>query len=79
MDEAAKLLKNVEFCEGAFECMESADAAVIITEWDQFRALDLERIANTLSSPILVDLRNIYPLEEVEALDYHSIGRPVSG
>ena len=79
MKEAEQMLENVKFCDGAYHCMESADAAVIVTEWDEFRALDLDRVAKTLSSPILIDLRNIYPLEEVKALDYHSIGRPVSG
>ena len=79
MKEAGHMLENVEFCDGAYHCMETADAAVIVTEWDEFRALDLERVGKTLSSPILIDLRNIYPLEEVKALDYHSIGRPVSG
>jgi UDPglucose 6-dehydrogenase len=52
--------------------------AVIITEWDQFRALDLERLARTLRDKVLVDLRNIYPIEEVResGLVYSSIGRP---
>ena len=76
MKEAAHLLEGVKFCSGPYDCMETADAAVILTEWDQFRALDLDRVANVLSSPILIDLRNIYPLDEVQGLDYHSIGRP---
>ena len=51
--------------------------AVILTEWDQFRALDLKRVAAMLGDRLLVDLRNIYPLEEVRAknLRYHSVGR----
>ncbi len=79
MKEASHMLENVKFCSGAYDAMEGSNAAVIVTEWDEFRALDLERVKNTLSEPILVDLRNIYPLEEVTELDYHSIGRPVSG
>jgi UDPglucose 6-dehydrogenase len=78
MTEAAKMLKNVEFRTGAYDCVEGADMAVIITEWDQFRALDLERLARTLRDKVLVDLRNIYPIEEVRqsGLVYSSIGRP---
>jgi UDPglucose 6-dehydrogenase len=78
MAEAARMLQNVEFRTGAYDCVEGADIAVILTEWDQFRALDLERLARTLKEKVLVDLRNIYPLDEVRdtGLVYHSIGRP---
>jgi len=76
MEEAAHMMENVTFCKDAYDCMEGGDAAVIITEWDEFRALDLKRIRSLLSSPILVDLRNIYPLDEMADFDYHSIGRP---
>ena len=76
MEEAAGMLTNVEFCNDAYHCMDGADAAVILTEWDQFRALDLKRMAELLKTPTLVDLRNIYSLEQVGELDYHSIGRP---
>lgn len=76
MDEAKDMLSDVVFCDDAYHCMEGADAAVIITEWDQFRALNLDRVAEMLKSKVLVDLRNIYPLDEVSGLDYHSIGRP---
>ncbi len=78
MKEAARMLKDVDFRTGAYDCCEGADLAVILTEWDQFRALDLERLARTLKSKTLVDLRNIYPLDEVRdsGLAYHSLGRP---
>jgi UDPglucose 6-dehydrogenase len=78
MTEAAKMLQHVEFRTGAYDCLEGADIAVILTEWDQFRALDLERLARMLKDKVLVDLRNIYPLDELRdtGLDYHSIGRP---
>jgi UDPglucose 6-dehydrogenase len=56
--------------------MTGADIAVILTEWNQFRALNLVRVAETLTTNTLIDLRNIYPLDEVDELDYHSIGRP---
>lgn len=76
MEEAGKLLSNVEYAGDAYECLEGADATVIVTEWNQFRALDLDRVTSLMKSPTIVDLRNIYPLEEVGDIDYHSIGRP---
>ncbi|MEO0329108.1 MAG: UDP-glucose/GDP-mannose dehydrogenase family protein [Pseudomonadota bacterium] len=76
MEEASNYLENVSYCKDAYDCMEGADAAVILTEWDQFRALDLQRVEELLSTPTLVDLRNIYPLEEVAEMNYYSIGRP---
>jgi UDPglucose 6-dehydrogenase len=77
MEEAAKHFENVEFVPGVYECLEGADMAVILTEWDQFRALDFERVGACLRDGILVDLRNIYPLEEVanKGIRYYSIGR----
>ncbi len=76
MEEASSLLNNVEFCDDAYHAMTGADIAVILTEWDQFRALNLDRVVETLTTRTLIDLRNIYPLDEVGELDYHSIGRP---
>jgi len=74
---AARELSDLTFCDSAYDCLEGADAAVIITEWDQFRALDLKRIESKLSKNVLVDLRNIYTLDEIAqtGLEYHSIGR----
>jgi UDPglucose 6-dehydrogenase len=81
MKEAAKMLSGVEYASGAYDCMNGADIAVIITEWDQFRALDLKRVAEMLKERTLVDLRNIYPLDEVResGISYHSLGRPQRG
>lgn len=78
MEEAGKQLQGITYCKGAYECLEGADIAAIVTEWDQFRALDLDRVAAALADKVLVDLRNIYPLDEVKdtGLKYHSIGRP---
>ncbi len=78
MKEAGKMLTDVDFRTGAYDCIEGADIAVILTEWDQFRALDLDRLARTLKAKTLVDLRNIYPLDEVRdsGLAYDSLGRP---
>lgn len=77
MKEAAEHLSDVDFAENAYDCMDGADAVVILTEWNQFRALDFSRMKTLLKQPVLIDLRNIYPLDEVSEFDYHSIGRPV--
>jgi UDPglucose 6-dehydrogenase len=78
MDEARKMLNDVDWCANAYETMEDADALVIITEWNEFRALDLERAKSLMRHPRLIDLRNIYnPAEVTRAgFDYISIGRP---
>ncbi len=79
MDEAAGLLTDVDYKEGPYQTLEGADAVVIITEWDEFRALDVERVKSLMKTPVMVDLRNIYGATEMIAsgVDYHSIGRPV--
>jgi UDPglucose 6-dehydrogenase len=77
MEEAKKLLDGVVFCGGAYDAMEGADAVVIVTEWNEFRALDLKRVHTLLRSPTVIDLRNIYkPDDMAEAgFFYFSIGR----
>ncbi len=78
MNEAKHMLKDVQFATGPYDCVQNADAVVIITEWDQFRALDLDRMKDALKSPIVVDLRNIYSPAEMRAkgFKYDSVGRP---
>ncbi|WP_374469668.1 UDP-glucose/GDP-mannose dehydrogenase family protein [Phenylobacterium sp.] len=75
--EARHMLKDVEFKDDPYAAAEGADALVIITEWDQFRALDLDRIKLLMNKPVLVDLRNIYKPDDVRRLGfaYTSIGR----
>ena len=77
VEQARKVLDNVEYCDGPYSAIEGADALAIVTEWDEFRALDLARVKSLLTSPVLVDLRNIYVPDEVRAagFDYTSIGR----
>jgi len=77
MEQAKKDLPAIVYCTGAYETMEGADALVIVTEWDAFRALDLARIKSLLKTPVLVDLRNIYPRDMVEAagFSYTAVGR----
>jgi UDPglucose 6-dehydrogenase len=77
MDLAAPLMPEVTMAKSAYEAIEGADAVVIVTEWDAFRALDLERIKALAKAPMLVDLRNVYRPEEVRAhgFTYVSVGR----
>ncbi|HYZ40607.1 MAG TPA: UDP-glucose/GDP-mannose dehydrogenase family protein, partial [Stellaceae bacterium] len=78
--EAKKILPDLIYCHDAYEAMESADALVILTEWNEFRALDLGRVAGLLATPLVIDLRNIYRPAELAAagLNYVSIGRPAN-
>ena len=77
MDEARKLLPGVEFRSGPYAAVEGADLLVIMTEWDQFRALDLDRVKQLMRRPAVVDLRNIYRPEEMRGrgFEYASVGR----
>ena len=77
MKQARAVLENVAYAEHAYACIEGADALVIVTEWDEFRALDLDRVKSLLKRPILVDLRNIYrPLDmSRHGLAYVCVGR----
>lgn len=77
MHEAASMLPGVHWCEDAYDAAAGSDAVVLITEWNEFRALDFERLASTVKSKVLVDLRNVYRPDEVRAAGfaYSSIGR----
>jgi UDPglucose 6-dehydrogenase len=75
--EARRMFEEVDFKAGPYEAITHADAMVILTEWDQFRALDLDRVKLLMRSPVIVDLRNVYrPAEaRVKGFAYSSIGR----
>src|SRR5262249_10508707 len=79
MTQAQACLENVIYCKSAYECVEGADALVIATEWEQFRALDLDRLSDLMASPVVVDLRNIYRPEEMlkRGFAYACVGRSV--
>ncbi|MDR6292009.1 MULTISPECIES: UDP-glucose dehydrogenase family protein [Inquilinus] len=81
MTEARKLLTDIDYATGAYEALRGADGAVMLTEWNEFRALDPARMRQLLTGPVFVDLRNVYkPADMTEAgFRYHSIGRPVPG
>lgn len=78
MDEAAQHFTHVDYANDAYDCITGADAVIIVTEWDQFRALDLSRVKTALKTPVVVDLRNIYNPTEMAEMGFHytSIGRP---
>ena len=75
--EAGRLLQDVAFATGPYEAAQGAHAVVIVTEWDQFRALDLARLKAALAAPVLVDLRNVYQPQDLRAqgFAYTSVGR----
>jgi UDPglucose 6-dehydrogenase len=76
--EARRLLPGVTFVDGAYDAVKGADAMVIITEWDQFRALDLDRVKALMRTPVVVDLRNVYRPNDLRqrGFAYRSVGRP---
>jgi UDPglucose 6-dehydrogenase len=78
MEHARRELPEIDYCDDAYACAKDAHALVIVTEWVQFRALDLKRLRAHMRQPTIVDLRNIYRREDVEAAGfaYESVGRP---
>ena len=81
MDVAAHFLTGVAWGRDAYDIMSEADAVVIITEWNEFRSLNLNHMKSLVKTPLIIDLRNIYPISEMEksGFIYHSLGRPSLG
>ena len=79
-EQARPLMPGVELFDSPYEAADGADAVVLVTEWDVLRALDLKRLAATMAAPLFIDLRNIYPRDEVAAagLRWHGVGKPLS-
>jgi UDPglucose 6-dehydrogenase len=77
MEEARKVMPDVTYCEDPYGCAEGADALIIMTEWNQFRILDLEKLKHSLNAPVIIDLRNVYePLKmRSEGFRYACVGR----
>ena len=77
MEQARRELPDIEYCDDPYACVRGADAMVVVTEWVQYRTLDLARLKRELAQPVVVDLRNIYRPEEMAALGfiYESVGR----
>ena len=78
MEQAKHELPEIDYAADPYSCAKGADALVIVTEWEQFRALDLERLKAEMSQPVVIDLRNVYRPEEMAELGftYESVGRP---
>jgi UDPglucose 6-dehydrogenase len=77
-EQAKSMMPHLTFFDSPYRAADNADAVVLVTEWDVLRALDLKRLARTMAQPIFVDLRNVYPPEDVEeaGLRWFGIGRP---
>jgi UDPglucose 6-dehydrogenase len=77
MEQARRELPDIEYCDDPYACTRGADAMVVVTEWVQYRTLDLERLKREMAQPVIVDLRNIYRPEDMAALGftYESVGR----
>lgn len=78
MDQARRVLTDVSFCDDARDCARGAHALVVVTEWEQFRALDLGELATIMACPVIIDLRNIYSPEDAMENGFHycGVGRP---
>jgi UDPglucose 6-dehydrogenase len=74
MDQAKALLPDVTFCDGPYTCADGADGLVIVTEWEQFRALDLAEIKQRMACPVLIDLRNIYSGDDIRKYGFVYVG-----
>ena len=81
MEQARAVLPEVTFCDGPYSCAEGADGLVIVTEWEQFRALDFQQMKQRMACPIVIDLKNIYSNDELERQGflYVGIGRAANG
>jgi UDPglucose 6-dehydrogenase len=81
MPHAKELLPDVTYCDEPYSCVQGADALVLVTEWEQLRALDFRRVKAAMKRPVVVDLRNVYRADEMAryGFTYVSIGRPANG
>lgn len=74
MEEAKHCLEDVEYAKDEYDAIEGADALVFMTEWNQFRALDMERVKQLLKTPKIADLRNIYEPKDMRELGFEYVG-----
>ncbi len=74
MDEAKKVLKDIEYCDDPYAIAQGTDALIILTEWNQFRNLDLEKVKSLLKSPVFIDLRNVYEPNKIKELGMKYVG-----
>jgi UDPglucose 6-dehydrogenase len=80
MSEAGKIVKDITYCEDAYDAARDADAVVLLTEWNEFRNLDLERLRSCLRQPVFIDLRNVYDDQRMSRVGfrYYSVGKGTS-
>jgi UDPglucose 6-dehydrogenase len=78
MDNARRVLTGVDFCSNAYEAAAGADAVLLLTEWNEFKQIDLARVLSSLRRPVLIDGRNMFVPAEMRAqgFEYASVGRP---
>jgi len=78
MEQAKLVLPSIDYCDDPYSCASGADVLVVVTEWEQFRALDLRRLRDVMKRPVVVDLRNVYRADEMarHGFVYIGIGRP---
>ncbi|MCC6888610.1 MAG: UDP-glucose/GDP-mannose dehydrogenase family protein [Hyphomicrobiales bacterium] len=78
MEQAKAILPQVSYCDGPYSCASGAHALVLVTEWEQFRALNFTRLRAAMACPVFIDLKNVYQPEDIAAagFSYHGIGRP---
>ena len=76
MENARKLINDVQWCDNAYDALNGRDVGIILTEWNEFRALDLNRVKGEMKVPLIVDLRNIYEMDEMSTagFEYHCLG-----
>ena len=76
MENAKKIINNVQWCDNAYDALTGSDVGIILTEWNEFRALDLNRVKGEMRNPVILDLRNIYEMDEMSTagFEYHCLG-----
>ena len=74
MEESKHYIKGIEYANDEYDALSGADALVIVTEWNQFRSLDLEKVRSLLKSPKIADLRNVYEPEDMRELGFEYVG-----
>jgi UDPglucose 6-dehydrogenase len=76
-DQAKLVMKDIDYAADPYDCLTGADIAVLVTEWDAFRALDMDRVKVVMATPAIVDLRNVYRPDEMKrrGISYASVGR----
>ena len=76
MENAKKIINDVQWCDNAYDALTGSDVGIILTEWNEFRALDLNRVKGEMRNPVILDLRNIYEMDEMSTagFEYHCLG-----